>query len=159
MSEQKGDIMKKTFSGVLCGIIATLMLAGCKAEVFSKFEYESRGAPWDMVYKLTIDFDKRVLITQEADDRASFSSNPKTKTVSLNPEQIAELQKALNRAGVTGWNDKYDNWRGVCDGSFWDASYVLSDGTSRGIHGDNNWPQGIRRLSEDLKKMGIRFIQ
>ena len=158
MSEQKGDIMKKTFSGVLCGIIATLMLAGCKAEVFSKFEYESRGAPWDMVYKLTIDFDKRILITQEADNRSSFSSNPKTKTISLTSEQIAELQKTLNRAGVTGWNDKYDNWRGVCDGSFWDASYVLSDGTSRGIHGDNNWPHGISRLSKDLKAMGVRFI-
>ena len=112
-----------------------------------------------MVYKLTIDFDKRILITQEARDRKSFVSNPKTKSVSLNAEQIVELQKALNRAGVTGWNDKYNNLRGVCDGTFWDASYVLSDGTVRKIHGDNNWPSGIRRLSEDLKKMGIRFIQ
>ena len=151
--------MKKTFSGIMCGIMVAGLLAGCRTEVFSKFEYESRGAPWDVVYKLTIDFEKRILMTQEANDRASFSSNPKTKTISLNPKQIAELQKALNRAGVAGWNDIYDNWRGVCDGTFWDASYVLSDGTSRVIHGDNNWPDGIRRLSEDLKKMGIRFIQ
>ena len=143
----------------MCGIMVAGMLAGCQTEDFSKFEYESRGAPWDVVYKLTIDFDKRILITQEADNRSSFSSNPKTKTISLNLEQIAELQKALNRAGVTSWNAKYDNRRGVCDGTFWDASYVLSDGTSREIHGDNNWPHGIGKLSTALKKMGIRFVQ
>ena len=151
--------MKKTISGIMCGIMVAGLLAGCQTEVFSKFEYESRGAPWDVVYKLTIDFEKRILITQEADDWSSFSSNPKTKTISLNPEQIAELQKALNWAGVTDWNAKYDNQRGVCDGTFWDASYVLSDGTSREIHGDNNWPHGIGKLSTALKKMGIRFVQ
>ena len=151
--------MKKTFSRIMCGIMVAGLLAGCQTEDFSKFEYESRGAPWDVIYKLTIDFEKRILMTQEANDRASFSSNPKTKTIPLSSEQIAELQKMLNRAGVTGWNDKYENYRGVCDGTFWDASYVLSDGTRREIHGDNNWPRGIGKLSATLKKMGVTFIR
>ena len=156
--------MRKMIGKIMLGIITAVMMAGCEDESFqvrnsqtaefSKFEYESRGAPWEVVYDLTIDFDKGVLITQE-----SNSSKPKTKSISLKPEQIAELQNVLNSAGVTGWKDKYENRRGVCDGTFWDASYVLKDGTSRKIHGDNNWPSGIKTLSAALKKMGIEFIQ
>ena len=151
--------MRKAISRIMLGFLAAGLLTGCKTEEFSKFGYESRGAPWEVVYELTIDFDKRILITQEAENQDKFLSNPKTKTIPLNPEQIAELQKMLNRAGVTGWNDKYENYRGVCDGTFWDASYVLSDGTRREIHGDNNWPRGIGKLSATLKKMGVTFIQ
>ena len=153
--------MKKMIFGVFFGILAAGLLAGSQQKTveFSKFEYGSRGAPWELVYKLTIDFDKKVLITQEAEDRKSFRSNPKTETISLTPKQIAELQKALNSAGVTGWKDKYENERGVCDGTFWDASYVLKDGTSRKIKGDNSWPREFKELSAALKKMGFLFIQ
>ena len=143
--------MKKTISGIMCGIIAIGMLTGCRTEVFSKFEYESRGAPWDVVYKLTIDFDKRILITLEADDRTSFSSNPKTKTISLNPEQVSELQKALNRAGVTDWNDEYDST--VVCGTSWNVSYVLPDGKNRKIHGHMNWPRGFEMMSTAIEKL------
>ena len=143
----------------MLGIITAGMLAACKDPEISKFEYESRGAPWTVVYKLTIDFDKRILITKKAPDRTSFMSNPETKKISLNAEQIAGLQKALDRAGVTGWKDKYENHVGVFDGTFWDASYVLSNGKSRKIHGDNNWPSGIKTFSTAVKNMGIEFIE
>ena len=142
----------------MVGIITAAMMAACQAAEFSKFEYESRGAPWTVVYNLTIDFDKGILIIKEAPNMGSFLSNPKTEKISLKPEQIAELQRVLNSADVTGWKDKYSR-SGVCDGTFWDASYVLKDGTSRKIHGDNNWPGGIKTLSAALEKMGIRFIQ
>ena len=143
----------------MVGIITAAMMAACQAAEFFKFEYESRGAPWTVVYHLTIDFDKGILIIKEAPNMGSFLSNPKTEKISLKPEQIAELQRVLNSADVTGWKDKYENRRGVCDGTFWDASYVLKDGTSRKIHGDNNWPGGIKTVSAALKKMGVRFIQ
>ena len=143
----------------MLGIITAVMMAASQAAEFSKFEYESRGAPWTGVYNLIIDFDKGILIIKEAPNMGSFLSNPKTEKISLKPEQIAEMQKMLNSAGVIGWKDKYENRWGVCDGTFWDASYVLKDRTSREIHGDNNWPDGIKTLSAALKKMGISFIQ
>lgn len=151
--------MKKMILGMVFGILTIGLLAGDQRVEFSKFEYESRGAPWTVVYNLTIDFDKGILIIKEAPNMGSFLSNPKTETLSLTPEQIAEMQKVLNSAGITGWKDKYENRRGVCDGTFWDASYVLKDGTSRKIHGDNNWPGGIKTLSAALEKMGFLFIQ
>ena len=154
----------------MLGIIVAGMMAGCQDESsqvrngqtaeFSKFEYESRGAPWEVVYNLTIDFDKGVLITQESFRSDWEPSKPKTeKVITLKPEELAELQKVLNSAGVTGCKDKYKPKMPVCDGTFWDASYVLKDGTSRTIHGDNAWPGGIKTLSAALEKMGVRFIQ
>ena len=140
--------MKKTISGIMYGIIATGLLAGCQTE-FSKFEYGEMSLPSVMVYKFIIDFDKRVLITQEG---PSYSFNPTTKTISLNPEQVSELQKTLNRAGVTGWDDKYVR-RGVCDGTFWKASYVLSDGKNRKISGHMDWPYGFEKLSTAIEKL------
>ena len=138
----------------MLGIITAGMLAACKDAEISKFEYESRGMPGSVVYNLTIDFDKRILITQE-----SNSSKPKKKIITLKPEELAELQNVLNSAGITGWKDKYKPKIPVCDGTFWDASYVLSNGTSRKIHGDNNWPGGIKTLSTALEKIGIEFIK
>ena len=152
--------MRETIGKIMVGIITAAIMAACQAAEFSKFEYESRGAPWEVVYNLTIDFDKGVLITQESFRDDWNSSKPRKKIIrSLKPEELAELQKVLNSAGVTGWKDKYENRRGVCDGTFWDASYVLKDGTSRKIRGDNNWPGGIKTLSAALEKMGVRFIQ
>ena len=152
-------IMKKTIMGMVFGILAAGLLAGCqkKAVEFSKFEYGSGGAPWELVYRLIIDFEKGVLVTKEAKGWDSFRSNPKTETISLTPEQIAELQKALNSADVTGWKDKYENRRGVCDGTSWNASYVLKDGTGREIAGNNSWPRGFKALPETLEKMGVQI--
>ena len=149
--------MMKMFFGLLCGFIAAELLAGSRTADFSKFEYESRGAPWEMVYNLAIDFDKRTLTTQITRDRWSTDAKKEIKTISLTPEQVAELKKTLDQAGVIRWKDKYEK-PGVCDGTFWDASYVLSDKTSRVIHGDNAWPGGIDKLSDALKKMGVTFF-
>ena len=149
--------MKKTFLGLLCGIIAVEVLAGSQTAVFSKFEYESRGAPWEVVYNLTIDLDKRILTTQITKNSWSSDAKKEIKTISLTPEQVAALKKTLDQAGVIRWKDKYENVK-VCDGTFWDASYVLSDKTSRKIHGDNAWPGGIDKLSDALKKMGVTFF-
>ena len=139
--------MKKTITGIMCGILVTGLLAGCQTK-FSKFEYGEIRLPTVMVYKLTIDFDKRILITQEG---PSYSSNPTTKTISLNHEQVSELQKALNGAGVTTWDDEYDK-RVVC-GTYWNASYVLSDGKNRKIHGHMDWPLGFEKLSASVEKL------
>ena len=158
--------MRKTIGKVMLGIITAAMMAACQAAEFFRFEYESRGAPWEVGYHLTIDFDNRVLITQttmrceEYRQPDGYCPRQKTKKIiSLRPEEITELQKMLNSAGVIRWKDKYENRRGVCDGTFWDASYVLKDGTSRKIKGDNNWPRGIKELSAALEKMGFLFIQ
>lgn len=142
----------------MLGIITAGMLAACKDPEISKFEYESRGMPGSVVYNLIINFDKRILITKETYDRIPSFPKPKIKKFSLNSEQIAELKKTLNMAGVTGWKDNYENQVCVFDGTFWVASYVLSNGKSRKIHGDNNWPIGIKTLSTALKKMGIELI-
>lgn len=140
--------MKKTILGIVCGIIVTGLLTGCQTE-FAKFEYEIIIFSMMTSYKFTIDFEKRVLITQEA--VSDFSSNPKTKTISLNPEQVSELQKALNRAGVTDWNDKYDST--VVCGTSWNVSYVLPDGKNRKIHGHMNWPRGFEMMSTAIEKL------
>ena len=149
--------MMKMFFGLLCGIMAAELLAGSRTADFSKFGYESRGAPWEVIYNMTIDFGKRILTTQVR-RHGHRDPKPEIKTISLTPEQVAELKKTLNRAGVICWKDKYVR-KGVNDGTFWDASYVLSDGTSRVIHGDNAWPDGIDKLSAALKQMGVEFIK
>ena len=158
--------MKKMILGMVFGILAAGMMAASQAAEFFRFEYDSRGAPWEVGYHLTIDFDNRVLITQttmrceEYRQPNGYCPRQKTKkNISLRPEEITELQKMLNSAGVTRWKDKYEREWQVCDGTFWDASYVLKDGTSRKIKGDNNWPRGIGKLSATLKKMGVTFIQ
>ena len=66
--------MKKMIGKIMLGIITAGTMAASQAAEFSRFEYESRGAPGAVVYNLTIDFDKRILITQE-----SNSSKPKKK--------------------------------------------------------------------------------
>ncbi|MBO4631044.1 MAG: hypothetical protein J5858_03890 [Lentisphaeria bacterium] len=80
-----------------------------------------------------------------------LSSNPKTKTISLNPEQVSELQKALNRVGVTDWNDEYDST--VVCGISWNVSHVLSDGKNRKIYGHMNWPRGFEKMSTAIEKL------
>ena len=62
--------MRKTIGKIMLGIIVAGMMAGCQDESsqvrngqtaeFSKFEYGEIRLPTVMVYKLTIDFDKRI---------------------------------------------------------------------------------------------------
>ena len=150
------NLMRLAFGSVLF-----MALTACHRDVqFSKFEYSSHGAPWEVVYALKIDFGKRILEMNKAGNTEDFVGEKcKTKIIALNPEQIAKLQCALNDAGVVDWKDRYDNFLGICDGTRWEACYVLADGKSRSIAGDNNWPDGIKILSTAIKSIGVEFIE